>query len=71
MVTLTKLNGNTVVVNAELIETLEATPDTIVTLTNGKKILVKEPTDQIVEMVVDYRRTTLSNMIYFREEADT
>ena len=69
MVTLTKLNGTTVVINAELIETLEATPDTIITLTNGKKFLVKEDTNEVARRVVEYRRETLKNLVYFREEA--
>ena len=69
MVTLTKLNGTTVVINAELIETLEATPDTIITLTNGKKFLVKEDTDEVARRVVEYRRETLKNLVFFREEA--
>ncbi|HEX9745101.1 MAG TPA: flagellar FlbD family protein [bacterium] len=68
MVTLSKLNGSPVVVNAELIETCEATPDTIITLTNGKKILVQESTDEVVRKIVAYRRETLKNIIYFREE---
>jgi len=69
MITLTKLNGTTVVINAELIETLEATPDTIITLTNGKKFLVKEDTNEVARRVVEYRRETLKNLVYFREEA--
>jgi len=71
MVTLTKLNGTSIVVNAEMIETLESTPDTILTLTNGKKVLVKEEMDDVVKKVIDYKRRTLKDMIYFREEADS
>jgi flagellar protein FlbD len=71
MVTLTKLNGTIVSVNAELIETLEKTPDTIVTLVNGKKYLVQEPVEEVVARVIEYRRQTLKNLIYFREEADS
>jgi len=71
MITLTKLNGNTVVVNAELIETLEATPDTIVTLVNGKKYLVTEDTGEVAKRVVEYRRETLKNLVYYREEAES
>ena len=44
------------VVNAEMIEFVEATPDTIVTLQSGKKIMVTEPVDEVVERIVDYRR---------------
>jgi flagellar protein FlbD len=68
MVTLTRLNGSTIVVNAEMIEMLEATPDTVITLTNGKKLLAKEPVAEIVEKIIEYRRATLKNLFYLREE---
>jgi flagellar protein FlbD len=71
MITLTRLNGTTVVINAELIEMLEVTPDTIVTLTNGKKILVQEGAEDVIQRVIDYRRETLKNLIYYREEAES
>ncbi len=71
MVTLTRLNGSAIVINAELIEMLETTPDTVVTLTNGKKLLVQEPADEVIRRVVDYRRQTLKDLIYYREEADS
>jgi flagellar protein FlbD len=50
------LNGDELVVNAELIETLEATPDTVVTLTNGKRLVVRETVDELVQRVVEYKR---------------
>ena len=71
MVTLTRLNGSAVVINAELIEMLETTPDTVVTLTNGKKFLVQEHADEVVQRIIEYRRCTLKNLIYFREEVDS
>ncbi len=71
MVTLTRLDGSSVVINAEIIEMLESTPDTIITLTNGKKYLVKEPSEEVVKKVLDYRQQTLKNLIYYREEADS
>lgn len=71
MVTLTRLDGSSVVINAEIIEMLESTPDTIITLTNGKKYLVKEPSEEVVKKVIDYRQLTLKNLIYNREEADS
>ncbi|HDS30875.1 MAG TPA: flagellar protein FlbD [Firmicutes bacterium] len=67
MVTLTRLNGSTIVVNAEMIETLEATPDTVITLTNGKKMVVSESTDEVVERIIAYSRKTLAELVYFRE----
>ena len=71
MITLTKLNDNPIVVNAELIETIETTPDTLMTLTNGKKILVKEPAEEVVEMVIAYRQRTLKDLVYFRGEEES
>jgi flagellar protein FlbD len=54
MIEVTRLDGSKFIVNALLIEFIESTPDTIISFTNGKKIIVKEPTDQIIEMTVDY-----------------
>jgi flagellar protein FlbD len=55
MIKVTRFNDSVLVVNAELIEFVEATPDTVVTLTNGKKILVKESVDEVIKKVLDYR----------------
>ena len=56
MISLTRLNGKPLVVNAELIELIERTPDTILTLTTGRKIMVKEGVAEVVERVKEYRR---------------
>ena len=56
MITLTRLNDSEFVVNAEMIEFVEATPDTIITLQSGKKVMVVQPVDQIVEQIIEYRR---------------
>lgn len=61
LIKLTKFNSKTnkkgeFVLNAEIIETIEETPDTVVTLTNGKKLIVDEPMDEIVRRVIKYRR---------------
>ena len=57
MVKLSRINGAEVTVNAELIETVEATPDTIVSLTTGKKLMVVESVDQVIDKVMAYRRS--------------
>ena len=57
MIRLTRLNKNELVINAEMIEFIEAIPDTIVTLTSGKKIMVFEPVDTVVARIVEYKRT--------------
>lgn len=56
MISVTKFNGEVMVVNAELIETVEKTPDTIVSLITGKKYMVKETVEEIIAKVMEYRR---------------
>lgn len=56
MVRVTRLDGSEIVVNADLIETLEATPDTVVTLSTGRRLVVREPVDEVIERVIAYRR---------------
>ena len=53
MIDVTKMNGGSITVNADLIETVEETPDTIITLTTGKKIIVKESRQE--NLVKSYR----------------
>lgn len=43
-------------VNADLIETVEATPDTVITLTTGHKLIVQESVDEVVRLVVAFKR---------------
>jgi len=56
MIYLTRLNNKVFAINPDLIETLEATPDTVVTLTNEKKYVVKESITEIIERITDFRR---------------
>ena len=56
MIQLTRFNGSEFVVNADLIKFLEQTPDTVVTLTSGEKMLVKEKVEEIVRRAVQYHR---------------
>ena len=62
MVRVTRLDGSQLVVNADLIETLEATPDTVITLTTGRRLVVREPVDQVIRRVVAYRRRVLAGI---------
>lgn len=55
MIKLTRLNGEPFVVNEELIETIEETPDTVVTLTNGHRYLVGEKIDAIINAAIAFR----------------
>ena len=56
MIKLTRLNESELVVNAEMVIFVEAIPDTILTLTSGKKIMVSEPVDLVVQRIIDYKR---------------
>ena len=63
MIDVTRMNGNPFTLNAELIETVEETPDTMITLTTGKKIIVKESRQDIKNLVKLYKKDIFQNMI--------
>ncbi|MDN5312974.1 MAG: flagellar protein FlbD [Thermoanaerobacteraceae bacterium] len=56
MIELTKLNGRSFILNAELIQTVEATPDTVITLTNDTKLVVQEKKEEVAQKVIEYKR---------------
>lgn len=56
MITVTRLNGTPIVVNAELIRSVEESPDTVITLINGDHIVVGEPMAEIVGKSIEYGR---------------
>ena len=56
MIEVTKLGGQKILVNPDLLEIVEETPDTVITLTTGKKIIVKESRQEIKNLVKSYRR---------------
>ena len=61
MIKLTLLNDADVIVNADLIECIERTPDTLVSLTTGKKVMVKESVEDVISKVVAFRRQIAKN----------
>jgi len=56
MIKLTKLNGKPFILNSDLIEFIEQTPDTIISTTTGKKVVVVESVEEVVEKVLQYKR---------------
>lgn len=56
MIRLTRLNHVSLVLNSDLIEHIEETPDTVVTLTTGQILRVRESADQVVARIVEFRR---------------
>ena len=63
MINLTKLNGDPFVLNAELIKTVEETPDTVITTTTGHKFIVQEKTDEVVKKTVEYKKSIFMNFM--------
>jgi len=57
VVRLTRINHKPLVLNAELIEHIEASPDTVITMTNGQKFVVIETGEEVVAKVLDYQRS--------------
>ena len=60
MIYVTRLNHTPVVLNCDLIEHIETTPDTVISLTTGQKMMVLETADEVVDRVVRYRRSILA-----------
>ena len=60
MIELTRLNGHPMVLNSDLIKTAEASPDTMLTLINGEKLIVREEIDVVVERILAYRSRLLA-----------
>jgi uncharacterized protein YlzI (FlbEa/FlbD family) len=59
MIQLTRLNNTRLAVNSDLIKYVEQAPDTVITLLNGEKLVVRETTEQVIERVLDFRRSVL------------
>jgi flagellar protein FlbD len=59
MIRLTRINQVPLVLNADLIEHMEATPDTIITMTNGQKFVVLESSEDVIRKVIEFRREIL------------
>ena len=70
MIKVTRINNDSLVINADLIEFVEATPDTIISLTTGKKIMVKESIDDIIEKVTNFKKLSSGVAIPIRIEKE-
>ena len=61
MVKLTKINGQEFFINSDLMEFIESTPDTIISLTTGKKVIIKETAEEVIEKIIEYKSKALRN----------
>lgn len=60
MIQLTRLNGNSMAVNSDLIKFVEQAPDTVLTLVTGEKVVVKESAAEVISRILEFRRTVLA-----------
>jgi len=63
MIKVTRLNDSTLMINVDMIQSLQAIPETVITFTNNDKIMVKEPLEEVSQRIVDYQRTIYSNSV--------
>lgn len=63
MIHLTRLNRLPLVLNADLIEWIEVTPDTVISLTTGQKLVVLEPAEEVIKRVLEFRRAIYSGLL--------
>ena len=67
MIELTRLNEVKFSLNPDLIEIVETTPDTVLTLTNGKKLIVKESRQEVKNLVLSYKRAIFADLLKIAE----
>jgi flagellar protein FlbD len=63
MIKVTKLNGREYYINAEIVVTIEETPDTIITTSLGSKIVVKETSQEVVNRIIEYKRSIFKEIL--------
>lgn len=68
MIRLTRLDNREFILNCDLIEFIEAMPDTIITLRTEKKILVKEGVDEVLKRILDFKQSVFSQPFYKNDE---
>ncbi len=62
MIQLTRLNNHPLAVNSDLIKFVEQAPDTVITLVNGEKLIVRESADEVLSRIVEFRRSVLEGL---------
>jgi flagellar protein FlbD len=64
MIKVTKLNHTPLILNSDLIEHIEVTPDTVITLTSGQKFMVLESSQEIVERIMEFRKSLFNKELF-------
>ena len=63
MIRLTRLNSHALTINSDLIKFIENAPDTVLTLTSGEKIVVRESTEEVLSRIIAFRRAVLTGLL--------
>jgi len=71
MIQVTRLDNSKIMVNVEKIQSLQASPDTIITFTNDVRMIVREPVEELSEKIRDYQRTIHNNILIDLNYNDT
>ncbi|HUX06975.1 MAG TPA: flagellar FlbD family protein [Acidobacteriota bacterium] len=70
MIRLTRFDGSSFVLNAEIIQYVEAAPDTIITLVTRDKLMVKETVDEVISKVIEFKRKIFRGDLEFRRDPE-
>ncbi|MBW1700743.1 MAG: flagellar FlbD family protein [Deltaproteobacteria bacterium] len=68
MIEVTRLDNSKILVNVEMIQSLQATPDTVITFTTNGKMIVKEPVDEVSKRILRYQRSMHTGVPYILRE---
>ena len=71
MIRLTRLNSHALTINSDLIKFIENAPDTVLTLTNGEKIVVRESTEEVLSRIIAFRRAVLTGLLSVGSDPNT
>ena len=71
MIQLTRLNNSPLIVNSDLVKFVEQSPDTVITLVNGEKLLVREKAEEVLNRIIEFRRSVLQGMALITEHVPT
>lgn len=63
MISVTRLDGTEIILNTDLVESIEQMPDTLICLANGSKLVVRETPEQVVDRVIAFRRALLAGPV--------
>lgn len=64
MIRLTRLNNQPLTVNSDLIKFVEQSPDTLITLVTGEKIVVRESSEEVLSLLIEFRRSVLQGLTF-------